>query len=124
MLNQSGITITVAGTPKQILWAPENAIGIPCMIGDSGISAGSDGRKIVPAGTPLTGDLTNRTSAFTKSSTGVVGIALHDVDVTSGNRNATVLVAGVVDLNKVDSTTAALITTEVKAMIPNIIFVK
>lgn len=125
MLNKSGITITDALTPKSILWAPEVAVGIPCVIGNASVTE-TDGKKIVKAGTPLTGDLTNRATAFTVASeaTTAIGVALHDVDVTAGNQNATILVAGVVDLSKVDTTTAALITTDMKTALSKIIFVK
>lgn len=124
MLNQSGITTVTAVTPKSILWAPENAIRFPCVVDSTGIDAGSDGKKIMLAGTPIAGDLTARNTAFKKASTEVTGLLLHDVDVTSGKRNATVLVFGVVDLNKLDTTTAALITSAVKEELNKIIFVK
>ena len=39
---------------------------------------------------------------------------LHDADVTDGNANATLLIFGSVDLNKLDETTEALITANVK----------
>ena len=83
------------------------------------------------AGTPLSGDLTARNTAFKKAATSgepaasnAVGLLLHTVDVTNGKQNATVLVSGLVDLNKLDSATAALITAEVKAALPRITFVK
>lgn len=124
MLNQSGVTTVNATTPKTILWAPETAVAVPCVVADTGIVAGSDGKKIIQAGTPLAGDLTARNTAFTKSATGVVGLLMHTLDVTTGKQNATVLVSGLVDLNKLDSATAALITAEVKAALPRITFVK
>lgn len=119
MLNQTGITTVKATTPKSILWAPEHAIAFSCVVGQS---------KLMLAGTPLTGDLTNRTTDFTAATTSessnAVGLLLHDVDTSSAKQNGTILVAGVVDMNKLDSSVVSLITAEVKAALPNIIFVK
>lgn len=131
MLNQSGVTTVNATTPKSILWAPETAVAVPCVVDNTGITAGSDGKKMLMAGTPLSGDLTARNTAFKKAATSgepaasnAVGLLLHTVDVTNGKQNATVLVSGLVDLNKLDNATAALITAEVKAALPRITFVK
>ena len=119
MLNQSGITTKTAVTPKSILWAPENAIAFSCVVAKS---------KLL-AGTPIAGDLTARNTGFTVAQTNsgtsnAVGLLLHEVDASGAKQNGTVLVAGVVDLNKLDSTTQTLITTEVKAALKHIIFVK
>lgn len=131
MLNQSGITKVSATTPKTILVAPEMAISFPCILANTGVEADSDGKKIIKAGTPITGSLEARGTAFTVASTdgtsgesNAVGLALHDVDVTAGNANATVLVQGVVKSDEIDTTTAALITDAVKSAVYRIIFVK
>ena len=42
------------------------------------------------------------------------GILLHDVDVTAGNENGTIVLFGFVDLDKLDAETFKLITAEVK----------
>ena len=74
-----------------------------------------NGRKIVKAGTPLTGDLTVRDTAFTAAgASDAVGILLHDVDVTDADANCSLLIWGFVSLNRIDSTTAAKINTGVK----------
>ena len=104
---------------NQILFNTDPQVSVGVLVSNSGISAGTDGRKIVKAGTPLTGSLEARGTAFTKASTtsgasNAIGILLHDVDVTAGAENGTLLIFGFVDLNKVDTTTAALITTDVK----------
>lgn len=53
-----------------------------------------------------------------------VGVILHDVDVTAGNANATVLIFGFVNKNRLDAVTKALITAEVeKALAGKITFV-
>lgn len=119
MLNNTGITKKTAVTPNQILMFTEPQVSVSITVDNTGISAGDDGKKIIKAGTPVTGDLTARGTAFTKASTteGVsdaVGVLLHDVDVTAGDNNATLLIFGFVDLTKLDTATAELITTEVK----------
>lgn len=129
MLNQSGITKVSATTPKTILVAPEMAISFPCILANTGVEADSEGKKIIKAGTPITGNLEARGTAFTVASTtegtsNAVGLALHDVDVTTGNANGTVLVQGVVKSDELDTTTAALITAAVKTAVHRIIFVK
>lgn len=54
-----------------------------------------------------------------------VGVLLHDVDVTSGNANGTLLIFGFVDLNKFDAETASLITSEVEdALKGKVTFIK
>lgn len=119
MFNNTGITKKTAVAPNQILMFTDPQVGVSIIVNNTGISAGDDGKKIIKAGTPVSGDLTARGTAFTKASTtagvsNAVGVLLHDVDVTAGNNNGTLLLFGFVDLNKLDTTTAALITTEVK----------
>ena len=104
---------------NQILFNTDPQVSVGVLVSNTGISAGDDGKKIVKAGTPLTGSLEARGTAFTKAATAggvsnAVGILLHDVDVTAGAENGTLLIFGFVDLNKVDTTTAALITADVK----------
>ena len=112
MLNKSGIKKTTYGGPVQILFNVQNQMSVGIRVDDA-YSVTRDGRKIVPAGTPLSGDLTARTTAFVKAvdnTNPAAGVLLHDVDVTEGDANGTLLIWGFVDLNKVDSATAALIT--------------
>ena len=119
------ITKETYGTDKNILIAPENALTFSCMVANTGITADSNGKKILKAGSPLAGDLQDRDTAFTLGDkTDSVGVLLHDVDVTAGTENATIVVAGSVDLLKLDEATAALITDDVVAKLANIVFVK
>lgn len=125
MLNQTGIKKTSAVSTNQILFATTPQMSVGVVVANTGITAGADGKKIIKAGTPISGDLTARTTPFTKASTSATAILLHDVDVTSGNANATALVFGFVDLNKLDTTTANLITSEVKtALSGKVTFIK
>lgn len=113
------IKTTTAVNVNQILFCTDPQVSVGILVSNSGISAGTDGKKIVKAGTPMAGSLEARGTAFTKASTtggvsNAVGVLLHDVDVTAGAENGTLLIFGFVDLNKVDTTTAALATSEVK----------
>lgn len=131
MFNRSGITKTTAVTPNQIDAFPRFTVAVGAVIDDA-YYVTRDGKKIVPAGTPLYGDLTARTTAFVKETTSAEtstsnanGILLHDVDVTAGDANGTVMIGGYVNLERLDSTTAALITAAVKtALKGDITFIK
>lgn len=130
MFNNTGITKETAVAVNQILAFVDPQVSVGVVVNNTGVTADSDGKKILKAGTPLTGSLEARTTAFTKASTtegvsNAVGILLHDVDVTAGNNNATLLIFGFVNLDRVDSTTAALITTAVKtALKGGVTFIK
>lgn len=130
MYNNTGVTKTSYLNKNQILFAVEHQVSMSIVVDDANITAGSNGKKIVKAGTPLTGSLDARTTAFTKASSSgspsvsnAVGILLHDVDVTAGENNGTLLIFGFVNTNRIDATTKALITAEVKAALPMIKFV-
>lgn len=134
MFNKTGITKTTGAAPVQILFDVQNQVSVSIVV-DDGYSVTRNGRKIVPAGTPLSGSLTARSTAFVKAvdntaesgaSNGkpATGVLLHDVDVTEGDTNGTLLIWGFVDLNKVDSTTAALITATRQSEMPSIKFLK
>ena len=115
MLNRSGIIKETAVAPSQILFNVQNQMSVRVIVNKDIGTAGKDGRKIVKAGTPLNGDLTNRHKAFVTAkdtSNPAVGVLLHDVDVTDGNANGTLLIWGFVNLNRMDSTTADSITAE------------
>ena len=122
---------TVAGTAtKQILFATQPSMSVGVVVGNAGVTADSEGKKILKAGTPLKGSLEARGTAWTLSadssgSNPAVGVLLHDVDVTAGNENGTALIFGFVDLNKVDSSVTALITTAAKtALAGKVTFIK
>lgn len=113
MLNRSGIIKETAVAPSQILFNVQNQMSVGVIVDKAVGTAGEDGRKIVKAGTPLNGDLTACGTAFVAAkdtSNPAVGVLLHDVDVTDGNANGTLLIWGFVNLNRMDSTTAGLIT--------------
>lgn len=121
----SGFKKSTAITPTQILFNTEPQVSVGIVVSDSGVTANSEGKKIVKAGTPLTGNLEARSTAFIAGTSNAVGVLLHDVDVTNGAENGTLLIFGFVNLDRLDSTTAALITPEVKtALNAKVTFIK
>lgn len=113
MLNRSGIAKTTAVAPTQILGDVDFQVSIGCVLANTGVTAGADGKKIVKAGTPAKVDPSNlQTAATVITSNENINdanvIILHDVDVTNGNANATGLVMGIVNYNRLDTTVQAL----------------
>lgn len=94
------------GIRKTILIAPELAMAIPVQVADTGIVADENGKKIVKAGTAVAGSenvLLSRDTAVAKADDATAqGIILHDVDVTEGTANGTMLVSGYVDVLKLE----------------------
>ena len=108
---------------KQILVDDGTAITLGIVVANTGVEA-TAGRKIVKAGTPVIGDLKDRNTAFTVGAVGAVGVLLHDVDVTEGNANGTIVALGCVDLNKLDADVQEQITEDVETALTRIIFIK
>ena len=123
------------GADKNILIAPDLAMTIGCIVTNTGITADSKGRKIIKAGTPVGGTtsvLENRQTALIVTNNANAeaaaasdgknsqGFLLHDVDVTDGNANATLVIEGTVDLLKLDVTIAA----DAKKVLTKINFMK
>lgn len=125
MLNQTNISITSGTTRKTILVDEKNSTAVSCMIASTGVQADANGKKIVKAGTPLAGSLKARGTAFTVATdtTNLAGIAMHDVDVTSGTANGAVLIFGTVDWSKLDKSVQTALTTEIEAALKMIQFI-
>lgn len=70
--------------------------GAACIVPQSGVEAGSDGRKVVPAGTP-----------YPSNDNKCVGYLLEDVDVTMGDAPGTYVYQGTIDWEKVKSLSIA-----------------
>ena len=112
MLNRDGISKTTYGAPRQILANVDLQSSVGCIVPQTlGVVVGT--KKIAKAGTPIKVDLMNRQNAVAKAdgTTAMNAVLLHDVDVTAGNANGTALVFGFVNVNRVESDVAALITT-------------
>lgn len=116
MLNRTGIKKETLVSPVQILFNVQNQMSVGIKLAkDFAGAVTENGRKIVKAGTPLTGDLTNRGTPFAAATERATGVLLHDVDVTDAEANGTLLIWGFVNLNRVDATTAAKLTPELEA---------
>lgn len=88
------ITKKVYGAPvKDVVLAPHLAFSIAVQVSNTGVSNNADGRKIIPAGTPIGGTtsaLSNRQAVLsvTNGSTNganAQGILWYDVDVTNAS---------------------------------------
>lgn len=103
---------------KQILIGQDSYyIGLPIVL--SGSANGT-----ILAGEPLTGDIEARDTAFTASTSSAKGILLHDVKLDAdGKGNGTLVLAGCVDLLKLQDSVVTNIGTA-KSDLPRIIFVK
>ena len=119
------IVTQIYGAPdKHILIANDSyMVTLPAIIKATGVSAGTDGRKVVKAGTPVYGDIEKRDSGFTISGDTAAGVVLHDVDVTAGDENGTLVIAGCVDLLKLDDSVKTAVSSA-KSSLPRIIFVE
>lgn len=126
MLNNTGIRKEKYGVSNQILFSTEHQVSMGVTVAQSvGVTEG--GRKIAKAGTPITGNLDARETAFTAATdtadSNVVGVLLHDVDVTVADNNGTILLFGFVNTNRLDSAIKAKITENIKKALPMIKFV-
>ena len=103
-------------TRKTILIGQESYyIALPVIVSGSA-------NATIKAGQPLVGDLEDRDTAFTAGTSNAVGANLHDVVLDAdGKGNATLVIAGCIDLLKVESSIATALKT---AAIDKIILVK
>lgn len=126
MHNNTGVKKETYGNVQQILFAVEHQVSVGIVVDETCGVEQTNGRKIAKAGTPVTGDLDKRTVAFTPATTGVstnvIGVLLHDVDVTTGDNNGTLLLFGFVNTNRLDETTKGKITADIKKALPKITF--
>ena len=113
MLNNPKVSITHGTNRKTILVDEFNSTALSCVVANTGVEVDGNGKKIIKAGTPVTGDLTERNTPFTVDKTGAnpVGVILHDVDVTDGNANSQVVIFGFIDISKLDDEVVGIITT-------------
>ena len=104
------------GVRKSILIGQESYyIALPVRVSGSA-------NAVIKAGQPLVGDLEDRDTAFTAGTSDAVGANLHDVQLDAdGYGNATLVIAGCIDLLKLDATVATALKT---ADIDKIILVK
>ena len=82
-MNKSGIRTRSATTPNSILCDVKHQTALSVILADTGLSADANGKKILRAGTPLTGDIRNRASAFTKTATSGAVAGVYTVQITT-----------------------------------------
>lgn len=107
---------TVFGNRKTILIGQDSFhIALPIML--SGTA-----NTTIKAGEPLSGNLSKRLSTeFTASTTGAVGLLLHDVKLDAkGKGNGTIVAAGCIDKLKLDEDVVTKVETA-KSSLTNII---
>lgn len=131
MLNRDGIRKETFLDDPQILANVELQYSVGVVI-SSTLGVTVNGRKIVKAGTPITGSLDARTTPWTAAVTSgtapdevstASGVLLHPVDVTDGNANGTVLLFGFVNKSRLDTATKNLITAPVEKALTGIKFI-
>lgn len=93
--------------------------GKACMVSDTGIVADDNGHKIVKAGTPINKD--GVIAKIVDGKSDVVGILLHDTDVSYGKQPATYIYEGSVDM-KALTKNKITIDQAVKDALPRVTF--
>lgn len=107
MLNRSGVRSNSYTGPVQILANVTHQYSVGAIVAQA-VGALKDGKRLAKAGTPVVIDTLDAQEPVVEAGdeTEANGVLLHDVDVTNGNANGTVLLFGVVNVNRVDDTTA------------------
>lgn len=119
MLNNTGIKKESVISPEQILADTALQHAVSARVASTGVEA-VNGKKIIKAGTPVHGDTMQPNTAYTVATTNegksnATGVLVHDIDVTDGEANGSVLIFGFVDTKLVNSAVKALYTSEVVA---------
>ena len=118
--------ITKYNANNQILGFIQGKIAFGGVVSATGVSADANGRKIIPAGTPVGGStdfLADESAVLSVVSDATAqGILEHDVDVTAGNATGTVIIAGWVNENRLPS--AVTINDTVKKALTGVHFFK
>ena len=109
-MSKMGSVVTKGRNNKQILANATLFQAFGAQIKADGVTADGNGRKIIPAGTPVGGatdflkdemaelQVTNNAADAAKTQ----GVLLYEVDVTNGTENGTVLIFGFVNENRLD----------------------
>lgn len=110
-----------------ILVAPNNARTVGGIVAVSTTTPDDDGRYVLKKGTPVYGnDLSkDRQTALTLSGDTLRGLVLKDVPFRKGETgvNATIMIAGTVDVATLDYTVRAILTAEIQKKLVNIEFI-
>jgi hypothetical protein len=92
---------TVYGSPKQVLGIVGPKVALSVQLNDTGIKADAQGKKIIPAGTPIggaTSALNDETAVLSAVSDSTAqGVLEYAVDVSAGHGNGAMIVFGYVN---------------------------
>lgn len=92
----NGIETVVGVSPVTILVAPELAVAIPVIVGNTGLIADGNGKKILLAGTPIFGNLLTRTAAFIKAAAVAAVKGVYQMQIaTAATAGDTIVIEGV-----------------------------
>ena len=107
---------TTYGNRKEILKFPDHYVNLAITVSDTGITANSEGKKIVPAGTLMGGGVIADKSVLAApvNGAGTEGVLFNDVDVTYGPAPGALLIHGFVDLAKLPAAPATAAVTALK----------
>lgn len=95
---------------KEILFN-DHYVAQPCMVAATGVTANSEGKKIVKAGT-----------IYPANDKTAKGVLLHDTDVTNGDAPGTIVIHGFVDNAKLVAN-GVTVTAAALGALPQITFV-
>lgn len=111
---------------KQILGFVANKVALGGLVNDAGVTADAFGKKIIPAGTPVGGAksfLANEQEVLSVANNATAqGVLEHQVDVTSGQGNATVIIEGYINENRFPD--GVTVSDEAKAALKDVKFFK
>lgn len=107
------MVITEYGTAKTILKFADHVVSMSVMVDDIGITANSEGKKIVPAGTIIGGGFIsdNTVLAVKKNDADAEAVLLNDVDVTYGAAPGAAVLHGFINLNRLPEAPVAAAVT-------------
>lgn len=103
-------------TPKQILKFPDHYVALAVTVDDTGVTAGADGRKIVPAGTIIGGGFIadDTVKAVKANDATAEGVLFNDTDVTYGPAPGAAIIHGFIAVDKLPEAPAAAAVTALK----------
>lgn len=104
------------GTPKQILKFPDHYVSLAVTVDDTGVTAGADGKKIVPAGTIIGGGFLASEAVKAKKANDATaeGVLFNDTDVTYGPASGAAIIHGFIAVDKLPEAPDADAVTALK----------
>lgn len=91
MLNNPGITKVSAVDTRQILFNVDHQLSVGVVVGNTGVAANSEGKKILKAGTPVSGDILDRSTPFLLADLAGETLGVYTLRITTAFANDEVL---------------------------------